>query len=148
MRPAGAVASTWGPLPLDRREKVSPRFPAPGAPAAEYMASIDPDATEAEFAFKSADGRRSVIAINIVKPESKPFTRMQLKMLSVLGKSPVPLTRKELAKLTQPAAVAAGRDPVDLTRGRWGKDLGELLSSGVVFEDDGKVTDAVSKLEK
>ena len=41
------------------------------AVAAEYMASIDPDATEAEFAFKSADGRRSVIAINIVKPESK-----------------------------------------------------------------------------
>ena len=106
------------------------------AVAAEYMASIDPEATEAELAFKSADGRRSVIAINIVKPESK-LGGTHLRILALLAKNVKPLTRKDIWKAMH---LKSGE-------GKFGLRVNELLSRKLIFERDGVLVDDVKKFE-
>lgn len=85
------------------------------------------------------DGRK--MRIDLPSPtlatSERTLVGAQLKMISVLSRSPLPLSRKQLAK-------AMNRQSAE---GKFGVQVNDLLSRNLIIERNGMLTDVVDKYE-
>ncbi len=99
------------------------------------------EAKNVHLSYDIDNAPRTNIGIPMPRPIVKdPLKPRHLKMLSVLGKSPKAMTRKELR-----SAMTGGRSKD--VQGSWGRAVSELVSRGLIFERDGVLSDTIEKLE-